>query len=127
MLRERGDVLFQRSLIISLALSCFFLLISALVSRWDWFWGFLWGAIISLFHFQLLYHSVTRWLQHPGVKVKGGLVREFLLRLLIAGLLIGLGILYLPLNFLALALGLFLAQASLLIKIMLGSLKPEKG
>lgn len=124
---KREEALFRRSLFIGITLSCLCLSISAIAARWDWFLGLLWGAVISVSHFHLLCSSVGRWLQHAGPKGRTGLAREFLLRLLIAGALLGIGILCLPINFLALGLGLLTVQVSLLMNLISGTWKPEKG
>jgi len=111
--------LIQRSLRVGMSLSLLLLVPAALLGRGDWFLGLLLGSALSLFHFRLLIHSVCRWLQPNGKGNLSPLWRGFLFRLLFTGGAMTVAILYLPVNLLALAIGLFVAQAGLLLSFLL--------
>lgn len=123
---EYGGFL-RRSTLAATALAFGCLLASALFARWDWFLGLLLGSAVSLFHFRLLVRSAIKWFHRPG-KVRGSkLWRDLFFRLLITVGLLGLSILYLPLNILGLALGLFVVQGGLLLSFALQGFKLEEG
>ncbi|MDH7500481.1 MAG: ATP synthase subunit I [candidate division NC10 bacterium] len=111
--------LIPRSIRVGMALSLLLLVPSALLGRGDWFLGLLLGSALSLLHFRLLIHSICRWLQPDGKGKPPPLWRGFLFRLLFTGGAMAVALLYLPMNLLALAIGLFAAQAGLLLSFLL--------
>jgi len=117
----------RRSMWAGILLALFLLIVSALLARWDWFLGLLLGSALSLFHFFLLVHSASKWFRQNG-KMKGsGWWKGFLARLFFTAGVMGLAILYLPLNLLALAIGLFALQGGLLLNFALRGIKLEEG
>jgi hypothetical protein len=124
-MEDHGGFL-RRSVWAGMALALCCLLTSALLARWDWFLGFLLGSSLSLFHFRLLVQSASKWFRGDG-KVKGSdLWKGFFSRLLFTAGAMGLGILYLPLNLPALAIGLFVLQGGLLLNFALRGIKREE-
>jgi hypothetical protein len=79
------------------------------LGRWDWLLGFAVGAGISLGNFSLIARAVG---QAGGGKVlrPARALRDSLLRLGLTGLALFLVVVYLPVNFIALALGLLAVQ-----------------
>jgi len=117
----------RRSIWSAIALSLSVLVTSALLARWDWFLGLLLGSTLSLFQFRLLIHSASQWLLGNERSEASQIWKGFLLRLLFTGVAMAVAILYLPMSLLALAIGLFMAQAGLLLSFALQRLKLEEG
>ena len=124
---DSGGII-RRSLGIGIVLALSSLVASSLLSRWDWLLGLLFGSVLSLLNFRFLACSVIQWIGQKEKAKASQFWKPTVLRLLMTGALLALGILYIPMSILALMIGLFMAQAALLLHLILpGKCSGEPG
>jgi len=117
--------LIRSSMMVGLGFAFFCLLISILFARWDWSLGLLIGSGLSLFNFLLLANSASKWFGEKGTVRFSSIWKGFLTRLFLTGIVLVLSILYLPMNIFGLAIGLFVAQGGLLLRLFHPGMKLE--
>jgi hypothetical protein len=115
---DSGGII-RRSLGIGIILALSSLVASSLLSRWDWLLGLSFGSVLSLLNFRFLACSVTQWIGQKEKTKTPQFWKPTVLRLLMIGALLALGLLYIPMSILALMIGLFMAQVGLLLHLIL--------